>query len=547
MKKYLLLTAAAATAIVAAGPAMAGSLSGRAGVGAVNATPTTQYKLARELNFGSGVAAAAGQFDLIYTFLNGATPLTPGSYTVTISYAGATITTPLSTTPVAVTAAQTPGDRTAVQGPLGLYDSTHTGTENTTLTVTAQTSNSVTISLFIPAGNTVQAIFLNPAILVTGNVTITAATTNQVTGQAVDNSVISTLITTNNQGFAVGIDRQLTAASGTAPADNAGLDTRVAAGATGAFNNLSGDAQVGQVEVAVAGTTRFDGILGLTTASTPVFSDLNGTQVAFTDVSSLSIGVQGTLANYRFRHNSAGGAVSPAWIAAAANSVTIPVSGAHLNTAAGTITVEAANNGAGTPARLNPTDLPVSAALTLATGFVSPPATTGFFETIQTDGASYIVPWVATSNQAATTGNTTIIRVSNLASDYTTAGGQVWGQLYNPSNAAGVTNPGRSALLGTLGTSGEVVITSATLQDAFGDFGRGDIRLTVTQRATPLANQTTSTANAIQPGNATTLGSSNIVVKRILQNANGSQTEINVLPGDATSNANDPNTTGTRY
>jgi hypothetical protein len=565
MTKNYLLAAVAVTALIAAGSAQAGNLSGRAGTGAINATPTSPYKLARELNFPSGVAAAAGQFDLIYQFN---APLNPGSYTITVSYSGATITTPLPTTVVSAGAATAAGDRAASgagQGPFGLYVSTRGGTENTTIAVTNQTSTQVTLSLFIPAGNTVDSIFLNPALLLTGNLQITAAANNQITAAVVDAAVISTLITTNNQGFAANVDRTITAADGTAtavPGAGAGLDTRIEEGTAGApFNTLIGTTaaggpyQIGQVNVAVAGTAKFDEILGLTTASTPVFRDLNGTAVALTDVTNATISTRGLFGNLTVTAaDSAAGAIATGAITTTAESnVIVAPGGAPVSTT----TVSIAPTG--TP-QIAPTDFDVSVQLALGTGFTSPAATPGSFESLQTDGFTYIIPWVASQTQSGISGNQSVIRISNIRSDGSTAGGRVYAQVYNPTvnpqvaNTAGQVgttgtavpaaslSAGRSVLVGTLGSTGELILSSQALETALGNFGRADIRLTITTVDTT----GTSNTNVIPVGGAGA-GASTIVVKRLIATANGGLTEVEVLAGSATSVTNLPVNQGVPY
>lgn len=560
MTKTLLLTAAAVTALVAAGSAQAGSLSARAGSGAgtVAVAPNNPYKLAQELNFGSGVAASVGQFDTVFTFN---TPLQAGSYTVTLAYSGATITAAVPSTVQDTSGAADPGNTTNASG-IQVYGTAATpgnfangANGPSQLTVTGQTSTQITFALQIPAGNSVTSIYASPALLVTGPVSVTAAVTNQVTGAVVDPAVIQPLITTNNRGFAFAARGAITAADGVTFADQAGTDTRVDEGTAGnPFNTLTGGSQVGQVVAAVSGTTNFDTLVGNTTASTAAYKDLNGAAVTLADVTSLSVTTSGILSGLTLTAAGTAGTAN-----AGATAITNTLSTANLGAGANAGVVNfdlTATSGAANAAQIAPTTLGVSIVPTLAAGYAAQSTTTGFFETIQSDGISYIIPWVAGSTLAAQNGNTTVIRVSNLLPESgianETPNGRVYLQLINPSNAAGVSSVSRTALAGTLTAAGnnELIITSGNLETLFGNFGRGDLRMTIT------SNQGGATAAAVDanntlPGGAITnntapapnfgaLGASSIVVKRLVQQANGGLTEIEILAGDATSLANAP-------
>lgn len=546
MTKTLLLAAAAVTALVAAGSAQAGSLSARAGTAPVVVTPSAPYRLARELNFGAGVASTVGQFDTIFTFNN---PLTPGSYTVTLAYAGATITAAVPTTPVNSPAGPTVGG-TDTTNVLGFeVASANGGNGPSSLTVVNQTSTQVTLALQIPAGNTVSAIYLSPALLVTGPVSVTAAVTNQVTGQPIDPSVIQQLITTNNQGVAIRINRAITAADGNGFGAGAGLDTRVEEGSAGnPFNTLLGATvgspgvgpfQIGQVDVDVAGGPNFP-TLAPTAPVGAVYRDLNGSALAFTDITSVTTSVTGIFTGLTVTANdSAGGAIAASAITGTGTNRTIVApGGANVGT---TTTLIAPTSAAATAPQISPTDFDVTATVTLSSAFTSPAPITGSFETLQTDGFSYIIPWVASQTMSGVSGNQSVIRVSNIRSDGSTPGGNVYVQVYNPSTGNAGLTAGRAVLAGTIGTTGELVLNSNSLQGLLGDFGRADLRLTVTTTASD-----TNGANNLPAGVAGT-GASTIVVKRLLATANGGLTEVEIVAGSPGSTANLPVNQGVAY
>lgn len=546
MTKTLLLTAAAVTALVAAGSAQAGSLSARAGnTGAgVAVAPNNPYRLAQELNFGAGVPSSVGQFDTVFTFN---TPLQAGSYTVTLAYSGATISSAVPSTTVnsgtAAVANPTAAFGFEVSGSGGTPGDFVNGANGASqLTVTGQTATQITFALQIPAGNSVTSIYAAPALLVTGPVSVTAAVTNQITGAVTDPAVIQPLITTGTRGFAQAISGAVGGA--------AGADTRIAEGATPPtrFSTLSGDAAVGAVLLGVYGDTTYDAITGATTVGTSVYKDLNGTAVALADVQSQTVSVTGNIANLQF---SSAGPIN--FTGTGANTQTTTLTGGVNTTTVNVAPVVTTGN---TRPQLAPTALTGTASYTLAAAFAAQAGTTGSFENIQTDGFSYIIPWVASQTQSGASGNQSVIRVSNIASDAATAGGNVYVQVYNPTTGNAAVAAGRSVLVGTLGSSGELVLTSQSLEAALGNFGRADLRLTITTSATtgnalPGGVGTTTQAVAGPPAvpetTTTTLGASTIVVKRLIATSNGGLTEVEILAGDASTSANAPALQGVNY
>jgi len=214
--------------------------------------------------------------------------------------------------------------------------------------------------------------------------------------------------------------------------------------------------------------------------------------------------------------------------------------------------------------QLAPTELPVSATLTLNAIYAAQPAFTGTFESLQTDGITYVVPWVTSNAFGQITGSTSVVRISNIGTDIALRGGRVYGQLYNPTNIAGVVTTSRSFNFGVLGglrqsdslvaaggvgasigapiavgapgalgagqnyfsgipantAPAELIIGSVELQNAFGDFGRGDLRLTITD-----------TSDLGTDNNSVAANPDSIVVKRIIRSANGSLTEMSVVAG----------------
>jgi len=119
----------------------------------------------------------------------------------------------------------------------------------------------------------------------------------------------------------------------------------------------------------------------------------------------------------------------------------------------------------------------VDTTLTLAAGYTAPAATGAqSLQSITREGSTYLIPWVSSGTLAQTSGNATVMRISNIGTATT---GAVSAELLNSS-----TGVAASTALVPLSTGitagGEIVITGASLETAIGsNFGRGDIRVTV--------------------------------------------------------------------
>lgn len=118
----------------------------------------------------------------------------------------------------------------------------------------------------------------------------------------------------------------------------------------------------------------------------------------------------------------------------------------------------------------------VSADVTLSSDF-APQA--GYaaqsLRSIVRDGASYMVPWVASGTLATTSTSNTVIRIANTGAKT----GPVSLELLT-SSAGTPTSTSLITVAPSIAAGGEVVLTSQAIQDLVGaNFGRGDIRLTV--------------------------------------------------------------------
>ncbi|HEY1074007.1 hypothetical protein [Brevundimonas sp.] len=97
-------------------------------------------------------------------------------------------------------------------------------------------------------------------------------------------------------------------------------------------------------------------------------------------------------------------------------------------------------------------------------------------QSITREGASYLLPWVASGALATTSTSNSVVRLSNIGAADT---GPVSIELLTSSKGV----PASTALVpvaASIAKGGELVLTSASLQTTLGaDFGRGDIRVTV--------------------------------------------------------------------
>lgn len=176
-----------------------------------------------------------------------------------------------------------------------------------------------------------------------------------------------------------------------------------------------------------------------------------------------------------------------------------------FNGAGGNVTLggAAADTVTGTTATLNNRQVALTAAaqpfqVTRETGGVIPSSTysaqvaytlnatfynqegpvSGALETIQRDGTNVIFPWMNSTSVQTATGTTNIIRLGNVSG---AASGPVFAQVLNAANSAVGYTPAAAPvqLFANIPANGEVVINTATLTGALGNWGRGDVQISV--------------------------------------------------------------------
>lgn len=219
------------------------------------------------------------------------------------------------------------------------------------------------------------------------------------------------------------------------------------------FKALNADKALGTVDVQVA--TLAKGIQ----AAAP--------STAAADVTAVALTAKGDFSTIEIRSN------GTAFVETApAGSGTATVAG---GAGAGVRAITAAELGS-TPV-IKASTYTIAAALT-ASGYKASALTIAAtpIQSITREGASYLLPWVASGALSTTSTSNTVVRLSNIGAGDT---GPVSIELLTSSKGV----PASTALVpvaASIAKGGELVLTSASLQSTLGaDFGRGDIRVTV--------------------------------------------------------------------
>ena len=222
---------------------------------------------------------------------------------------------------------------------------------------------------------------------------------------------------------------------------------------TSKFKALTADKTLGTVKVAVAAYAKgIDNVAVVTDAA-----DVTATKLtAKGDFSTIDILAGAT----KFTEATKGSGT--ATVAAPGGAVTHTISAAEI--AATTPVIKAST-------------YTIAADLT-ATGYKAAALTIAAtpIQSITREGASYLLPWVASGALSTTSTSNTVVRLSNIGAGDT---GPVSVELLT-SSAGVAASTALVPVAASIVKGGELVLTSASLQAALGaDFGRGDIRVTV--------------------------------------------------------------------
>lgn len=423
MKKQTLLGAVALTTIAVTGGAHAGTLTaGNVGTATVKAPVV----LANDYDIKG--AALSGSTGLVLTPSSGAI-LPTGNALLTVNIQGG------ATFGTAVTAGAV-----VANGACAPTTTVSTGGAATDKTVTFLVSN------LGGCTNAVPMHFVLPTKLDGTNTAVNfEAGLKTELGTPIDGGIASTYVSATKTNL---IDFK-NAISVTIEADAVPTYATL----TSKFKSLTADKTLGTVKVAVAGHAK--GINDVT----QVTADTEVTAVKLTakgDFSTVDIKANGATT---FTEATKGSGTATASVAGGAATHTIAAveQGTAPVIKASTYTIAADLTAAGYKA----------AALTIAATPI---------QSITREGASYLIPWVASGALSTTSTSNTVIRMSNIGAGAT---GPVSVELLTSSSGV----PASTALVQvapSIAKGGELVLTSGSLQSALGaDFGRGDVRITV--------------------------------------------------------------------
>jgi len=422
MKKQTLLGAVALTTIAVAGGANAGTLTAGA-VGA--ATVKAPVVVANDVTI-SG-AALSGSTGLVLTPSTGAI-LPTGNALLTVNLVGgATFGTAVTAGAVVTNGACAPTTTVSTGGAAG--------DKTVTFLVSALggCTNAVPLHVVLPTklDGTNAAVDFEAGL-------------KTELGTPIDGGLAST--------FNAGTKTSLISFKNAISVDIAADTVPTYATLTSKFKSLTADKALGTVTVAVAGYAK--GINDVTIVTAP--ADVTATKLtAKGDFSTIDIKSGAAT----FAEATAGSGTATATVAggAAVHAITAAEKGAAPIIKASTYTVAADLTAAGYKA----------SALTIAATPI---------QAITREGASYLLPWVASGALSTTSTSNTVVRLSNIGAADT---GPVSIELLTSSKGV----PASTALVQvapSIVKGGEVILTSASLQTTLGaDFGRGDIRVTV--------------------------------------------------------------------
>ena len=263
-----------------------------------------------------------------------------------------------------------------------------------------------------------------------------------------------------------------------------------AAGAHTAAPETTTVAQLGTVTIAV---------------DTTAYKDLAKNDVLVTDVTEAGVTVDGNFNAF----NGAGGSVvlgTPLTVNAAATQATLASSlGVATSLTGGAVPFIVTRETANTAIPSSAYKATVSYVLATASYNQEGPFS-GDLETIGRDGTNVVFPWMNSSSVQAVNGTSNIIRLGNVAGS---ASGPVYAQVLNSVNAgAGYTAATAPVLLfPNIAANGERVINTETLTNALGEFGRGDVQISV---EAPSATITARRYATLANGSVTELNSGTV-------------------------------------
>ena len=447
MTKNILLAATAASVMAFAGAASAHTLTFQAGpvAGAIDATETggatSAYKLASEAKVPPGSA----NFALVDTLSGGSLP--SGNVVLTVTLSGGTFSSAVGA-----------GAITGGVGACSTFTSTlssggASGSTSVTFLISNSNPDCSGLNLLLP---------ITPGAG-TASVTSTLATE---AGTPIDGLTATRNIVTRGSAFDVVFDSVI---GSVAPGGGALADTFATLAVTpvyttfsitGGHNVAPESATVGQL-----GTIRI-------AVDATQHADLTGTLFAaaahVTDADTIVTG------NFTAFDGAGGGATLGA--AATMTATTATINNQQVALTAGAVPFIVTRETGGV---IPSSTYSAQVTYTLdGTWYNQEGPATGALETIQRDGTNVIFPWMNSTSIQTVTGTTNLIRLGNTSS---AASGPVFAQVLNAaSSATGYTAAAAPVqIAASIAGNSELVINTATLSTALGNWGRGDVQISI--------------------------------------------------------------------
>lgn len=252
--------------------------------------------------------------------------------------------------------------------------------------------------------------------------------------------------------------------SGFAPTVTADTNTTQLTLASG-FKAFAGDTALGTAQVALSTAT--------------VYSNLGGTLIDSSNVASVTIAVTGDFTGYGTGTGNASVQIGAATAVISGSVASATFTGTAAQAIASSAVTIGVTAGTGTSAAiLNSSDYSATMTVGYSTGSgfsTATESTSAALDSIRREGTTILLPWTSSATNAVSSGSTNIVRIGNRTS---TAINGVFARVVNTSTS-GFTNPGLVSLGSSIPANGELLITSATLEAALGNFARGDVEIVV--------------------------------------------------------------------
>lgn len=457
MSKKILLAATAMSVLAFAGTASAHTLGFRATPAATDIDSNTSgvgptgYRLAEE-----AISTASGTFGLVAD-LSGTSTFPSGNNLITIDLAGGTFATGVTSANVVAAGCTTV-----------LSSGGAAGSSSATFLISSAGTGCGSVDLDLPVTpNAAADVWVRTTLRTEGNTAIdpdnsqTSPAGNPFGALAPNQEVLQVVDRVN--AFNVVIDGTIGAGALNdtfATLTTTPVYTRffVGAGGHNGATETADEAQLGTIEIEVDTSAR---------------RDLSNTPVAATDVVDADVVVEG---NFSAFNGASGG-------------VTLGAAAATFNTAASTATInnqQAALTAGPVAFRVNADGAPIPSSSYMArvsyqlnsTFYTQEGPVRDDLETIGRDGTNVVMPWMNSSAVQARTGTTNTVRLGNISSGAT---GPVFAQVLNSVNSDAGYTPATAPvqIASSIAANGELVITTNTLTNALGEWGRGDVQISV--------------------------------------------------------------------